>query len=111
MLKNLKKLRQEKGISQQVLADFILVSQQSVNKYENHKVEPDIDTIVKIADYFEVSVDYLIGNTDIRYPADKLIQDKNTITEIEMMTLFKSLSKDEQQRAIGIIQAIKHYDS
>ena len=64
MVKNLKKLRLEKGISQQQLADVVLVSQQSINKYENHHIEPDIETLIKIADYFGVSVDYLIGRTE-----------------------------------------------
>lgn len=64
MVKNLKKLRFKKGISQQGLADRIGISQQSVNKYENHKIEPDISTLIAIADYFETTVDYLIGRTD-----------------------------------------------
>lgn len=61
MVKNLKKLRNERGISQRDLADIIMVSQQSINKYENHNVEPDIDTLIKMADYFDVSLDYLVG--------------------------------------------------
>ncbi|MGN0584039.1 MAG: helix-turn-helix domain-containing protein [Ruminococcus sp.] len=65
MVKNLKKLRNKKGVSQQKLADTIEVSQQSINKYENHKIEPDIQTLIKLADYFETSVDYLIGHSDI----------------------------------------------
>lgn len=65
MIANLKKLRIKKGISQQSLADAIGTSQQSINKYENHKIEPDITTLIKIADYFETSVDYLIGHTEI----------------------------------------------
>ena len=42
MLPNLKLLRKEYGISQQVLADMMGVSQQSINQYENHSIEPDI---------------------------------------------------------------------
>lgn len=61
MVKNLKTLRNERGISQRELAEIVMVSQQSINKYENHKVEPDIDTLIKIADYFNVSLDYLVG--------------------------------------------------
>ena len=57
MIKNLKKLRQLAGVTQQQLAEQLTVSQQSVNKYENHNVEPDIDTLIKIADFFEVSLD------------------------------------------------------
>lgn len=53
MIQNLKILRNKKGISQQKLADAIGVSQQSINKYENHKIEPDIDTLIKIADFFK----------------------------------------------------------
>ena len=63
MIKNLKALRNELKISQQQLADEIGVSQQSVNKYENQAVEPDIAVLIKIADYFCVSLDYLVGRT------------------------------------------------
>ena len=63
MVKNLKKLRKLFGVSQQQLADVIGVSKQSINKYENHKIEPDIHTLIKFADYFETSVDYLIGRS------------------------------------------------
>ncbi|MBR6940533.1 MAG: helix-turn-helix transcriptional regulator, partial [Clostridia bacterium] len=76
---NLKKLRTEFKISQQQLADAIGVSQQSVNKYENQDVEPDISVLIKIADYFSVSVDYLIG----RIPSHDFI--------------VSSLTKDEKQ--------------
>lgn len=59
-------MRDEAGISQKTLADAIGVSQQSVNKYENHNIEPDIETLIRIADYFNTSVDYLIGHSDVR---------------------------------------------
>lgn len=49
MIANLKKLKEEAGMSQRQLADSIGVSQQSVNKYENHNVEPDIAVLVQIA--------------------------------------------------------------
>ena len=62
MAKNLRKLRIELGIIQQALADMIGISQQSINKYENHNVEPDIMTLIRLADFFNTSVDYLIGN-------------------------------------------------
>jgi len=66
MLKNLKLLRAERSISQQKLADEIDMSQSSVNGYENHDNEPDIQTLIRIADYFETSVDYIVGHTHIR---------------------------------------------
>ena len=65
MVKNLRKLRINKGISQQQLADVIGTSQQSVNKYENHSVEPDISALIKLADYFETTIDYLVGHFSV----------------------------------------------
>lgn len=67
MVENLKKLRVEAGLSQQQLANVVGVSQQSINKYENHGVEPDIATLIALAKCFNTSVDYLIGNTQIKH--------------------------------------------
>ena len=64
MIKNLKKLRKQKGISQQALADAVGVSQQAVNKYENQNSEPGIDTLIAMANYFDTSVDHLIGKSE-----------------------------------------------
>ena len=63
MLRNLKKLREEASVSQKALADAVGVSQQSINKYENHNIEPDIETLIRISDFFDTSVDYLVGHT------------------------------------------------
>ena len=66
MVKKLKELRNKEGISQQKLANELGISQQSVNKYENHSIEPDISTLIAIADYFDVTLDYLVGRDDIQ---------------------------------------------
>ena len=68
MLENLKLLRSAAGISQKTLADSIGVSQQSINKYENHNIEPDIATLSRIADFFHVSIDFLVGRTTCQLP-------------------------------------------
>lgn len=67
MLKNLKSLRTENKISQESLGKIIGVSQQTINKYENHNVEPCINILIKISNYFDVSVDYLVGNTNEKH--------------------------------------------
>jgi Predicted transcriptional regulators len=66
MLLRLKELRGEIGISQQKLADAIEVSQQSINKYENHDIEPDIATLKKIALFFDVSIDYIVELSNVK---------------------------------------------
>lgn len=105
MVKNLRKLRISRGISQQQLADVIGTSQQSVNKYENHNVEPDISSLIKLADYFETSVDYLIGH--IPQFEQHIIEDVElTSKELTLIKDYRSLSKDEQE-SIRLI--IKNY--
>lgn len=64
MLTRLKELRKEFSLSQQKLANELGISQQSINKYENHDVEPDISMLKSMADYFGTTVDYLVGYTD-----------------------------------------------
>lgn len=53
----LKTLRKQKHITQRALADALHISQTSVSKYERGETEPDIDMIIRIADYFEISID------------------------------------------------------
>ncbi len=65
-MKRLKELREENGISQQKLADEFHTSRQSIWKYENELAEPGIKTLIQFANFFDVSVDYLIGVSDIK---------------------------------------------
>ena len=60
----LKELRKKKGISQLRLATELNTTQNTVSRYETGEREPGIDELIKIADYFNVSVDYLIGRTE-----------------------------------------------
>lgn len=66
MIKNLRDLRNQQNISQQALANILGISQQAINKYENHSIEPDISTLIAMANYFGVSIDYLVGRTDVK---------------------------------------------
>ena len=107
MIKNLKKLRQESGISQQGLADVILVSQQSVNKYENKDVEPDVTTLIKIAEYFDVSLDYLVGRTEIREMADRDRMSDLSSDEAKAVREYRKLT-DKQKKCI--IELLESYE-
>ncbi len=60
----LKQLRKEKGISQQRLAIDLNVNQNTISRYENGEREADYKMLIKIADYFNVSIDYLLERTD-----------------------------------------------
>lgn len=97
MLPNLKLLRMEYGISQQRLAEAINVSQPSINKYENHNIEPELDVLKRMADYFNTSVDYIIGHTDIRRKIEHTDVYHLNQMETEIITRFRSLTDDEKK--------------
>lgn len=60
----LKELRKEKGISQLKLAMDLSTNQNSISRYETGERECDYAMLIKLADYFNVSIDYLLGRTD-----------------------------------------------
>lgn len=71
--KRLKLLRTNKKMTQEELGKKINVTKVSVSGYESGNRKPDIETTQKIADFFEVSVDYLLGRTDNnRYNENKI---------------------------------------
>lgn len=65
----LKALRKQKGLSQRALAEKLEMSKSAVSMYESGFREPDHETTEKIADFFNVDVDYLLGrsNVTLRY--------------------------------------------
>lgn len=63
-MKRLKELRQKQGISQKDFASLISIPANTYNQWENGKRQPDNETMLKLAEYFNVSVDYLLGRDD-----------------------------------------------
>ena len=59
--KNIKRLRQQRGMTQSELADHLFVSPQMVSRYENNSAAPDIAMLAKISTVFQVSLDVLCG--------------------------------------------------
>ena len=64
MLMRLKELRSARKMTQQRLAMELSMSQNTVSRYENGEREPGLTELVRIADYFDVSLDYLLERTD-----------------------------------------------
>lgn len=60
----LKLLRKQKHMSQLSLAMKLNTTQMSISRYETGKREPDLKTLILIADFFDVSIDYLLERTD-----------------------------------------------
>jgi transcriptional regulator with XRE-family HTH domain len=62
----LEKLRLEKGLTHQEMADMLGITRQAYGNYESGKREPDFKTLDKLADFFNVSLDYLLGKSPHR---------------------------------------------
>jgi transcriptional regulator with XRE-family HTH domain len=68
----IKLLRKDQGITQDQLSEYINVSRSSVKGYENDGVEPSLSVLIKIADVFNVSLDYLLCRTEEKHNVNLL---------------------------------------
>lgn len=64
--KNIRSIREDNDVTQQQMADLLNVSQNTYSQYETGKIEWTASALIKIADYFNVSVDYLLDRTKIK---------------------------------------------
>ena len=99
MLTNLRQLREERNITQKELAKAVGVVQQSINRYENEDTEPELCVLKRLADYFNTSVDYIIGHTEFRSKAGAAGDYHLDSSEAELIALFRTLT-DEQKACI-----------
>lgn len=60
------------NISQLKLSIDLNMNQNTISRYENMEREADYETLIKLADYFDVSLDYLLGRTDTPHTANKI---------------------------------------
>lgn len=89
----LSELRKDKGLLQKNLAQKLNVSVSTVSNYETNAHFPDIHTLIELSDFFEVSVDYLLGRSGINsYPNKKQSEKEVEITYL----LEKVLSYDSK---------------
>ncbi len=95
--------RKAKKLSQLNLGVQIGVAQETISGYEIGRAEPDLKTLTKIADVLCVSVDYLLGRTDIK----TLITTSDlSHQELELLEAFRQLSDAKMERAIGMVTAL-----
>lgn len=89
----LRKLRKAKGMTQEQVAAYLNAAKSTVSQYENNVNEPDLKTLVKLADLFGVTVDYLFG----REPADRDKRDKKEDKPGWPQLLKENLTEEETE--------------
>ena len=102
----LKILREERGIIQKDLAEIFNLTRATIASYETGKSMPSIDVVLKYADYFDCSTDYILGRTDDRnlsYTKDgeiEILHDKDLeIQEAAIELLKQTLNKFESNKS------------
>ena len=94
MMKNLKKYRKEKDITQIRLSIAAEVSQETISAYESGKALPSAETLIKLSDFLNVSIDFLLDRTDNPL-INKTINPKN-----ELVQIYESMSKEQREDVI-----------
>lgn len=102
-MNNIKKLRQELNLTQVQLAEQFALDQTTISKWELGKALPDTQTLIKLANFFDVSTDFLLGLSTYYYP-DK-IKEKTGATSDEKQLLedFRSLPRQEKAQASAYV--------
>ncbi|RCX08679.1 helix-turn-helix protein [Anaerobacterium chartisolvens] len=94
----LKQLRKENNVKQKDLAKHLNFTREAISNYETNRKEPEFDTIKRIAEFFNVSIDFLLGHTDIRTPVDKKEEDS---------ALMLNKLIEDNQKEFSLIRKIK----
>ena len=91
----LKELRKEKHLTQEELANQLKIGRVNYCRYEQEQIEPDLQTLIKIADYYNVSLDYLLGrtwNNQIGYIPEDKKEVVKIILQLNEINTIKALS-------------------
>ena len=102
----IKNLRTERHISQRELAAAVGLTQQAVAKWEKGISEPDSGTLLKLADYFGVTVDYLLGRSDTGTQKEKptVKDDELSDEEQELINLYRAATPEMRKIANRILK-------
>lgn len=103
-----KELRLKNGYTQDGLAEALELSRSSVSMYENGHREPDFDILEKIADFFRVDIDYLIGHSveQVINEDEKKIEPSYADVELLIARNGKMMSKEQKLRLIQLLSEL-----
>ena len=106
--KRLAALRKFNRLERKDLAEMLNISYSALSNYENNLRFPDQEILIKIADYFDVSIDYLLGRKDIKNIPDDIANEKHStyLGYIDGFNLY-DLSLKNQERIMDYIKMIR----
>ena len=99
----LKELREARSLSQDDLGNALGLSKSSISNYENGYRQPDMETLISIADYFDVTVDYVVGRSSL--PNFEISPKEEIILQV-----YRSLPEDKRDLILELFLALKSSD-
>lgn len=103
MLK-LKEIRQEKGLYQKDIAQILNKTITCICDWERGRTEPSLQDLTQIADYFQVSTDYLLGRTNDVGLVE--VQNELTHDQQELLSLYNQMSFQDKNQLLGFAKAL-----
>ncbi len=102
----LRELRIKKGVSQQDMADYLNVKRPTYTRYESGTNEPDLKAVILLADYFGVTVDYLLDREPPAVCNEKSSSKSDELNEKEriMLQMFRSSSEEFQDQFLSLFE-------
>lgn len=108
MENRIKNLREKRGLIQELLAAELGITQQMLSKYERDSSIIKVDVLKKLAGYFNVTTDYLLGLSDVKRDLTGQIRINETIDEYyDLIEVYKKLDKYDQEMIWTMIQAAR----
>lgn len=100
----LKELREERRLNQEGLALKLNVSQSTISAYEIGERTPDLETLIAIANFFNVSLDYLAGLSDLK---QQIRQSDLSPNELEHLRTFRQLNDIDKEKVKAYIDGLQ----
>lgn len=108
MRSRIKELREKRGIIQAILAAELGITQQMLSKYERDITSIKVDVLKKLAEYFCVTADYILGVSDVKrsLPGELIVNE--TIDEyFDLVEVYKKLDQYDQELVWALLQEIR----
>lgn len=103
----LEELRKDKNMTQKELSEAIYVTTGTISNYENNRYFPDVEKLIMLADYFHVTIDYLLGRVAYNVNPDTFEKPIGVTTIGKFLRDFVTLSAERQNIILEIVNDMK----
>lgn len=108
MESRIKQLRENRGLIQEILASELGITQQMLSKYERDVLCTKVDVLKRIAEYFNVTTDYLLGVSEVKRDLQGQMKVNKTLdTYYDLIEIYKGLDEYDQEMVWSIMQTVK----